>query len=133
MIVVDSRTWINLFRGRSSPQVAVLTKLLDDGANQLLIPDLVLFEVLRGFSNPQDFQAARRLLAPLGVVAVGGETRAHRASEHYRLLRRLGITIASPVNVLLASFCIDKDLPLLHCDADFDAMQSHCGLPVLRY
>jgi predicted nucleic acid-binding protein len=133
MIVVDSSVWIDFFRGRFTPQVETLGGLLDDGLSVVAVPDLVLFEVLRGFRSPQDYQVARRLFAPLGVVEVCGEALALQAADHYRVLRRLGITIASPIGVLLGSFCIEQDMALLHSDADFGAMEEHCGLKVLRH
>lgn len=68
MILVDSSVWIDFFNGRSSPAVARLTDLLQDGSAPLGMPDLVLFEVLRGFRHEQDFQAARRVLGALPVV-----------------------------------------------------------------
>jgi hypothetical protein len=88
------------------------------------MPDLVLFEVLRGFRHEQDFQAARRVLAALPVVEIGGEDGALRAAHHYRALRAAGVTVRSPIDVLLASFCIgassQRSLPLRARMSPFD-------------
>ncbi|MCX8017558.1 MAG: PIN domain-containing protein, partial [Rhodocyclaceae bacterium] len=92
-----------------------------------------LFEVLRGFRHAQDYFAARRALAALPVVAIGGAENALAAAEHYRALRALGITIKSPIDVLLASFCIEHGYALLHSDQDFDALEAHRGLRVWRH
>jgi len=133
MILVDSSVWIDFFNGRSSAAADRLADLLQDGSAPLGIPDLVLFEVLRGFRHEQDFQAARRSLAALPVVVIGGEDGALRAAHHYRALRAMGVTVHSPIDVLLASYCIENDHALLHADRDFDALESLRGLRVWRH
>ena len=95
--------------------------------------DLVLFEVLRGFRHERDFNAARRVLAALPVVNIGGPAEALRAAGHYRALRAAGQTIRSPIDVLLASYCIENEYALLHADRDFDALETLRGLKVWRH
>ena len=133
MILVDSSVWIDFFHGTSAPAAQRLADLLQDGSAPLGMPDLVLFEVLRGFRHEQDFQAARRSLAALPVVEIGGEDGALRAAHHYRALRAAGITVRSPIDVLLASYCIEHDHALLHSDKDFDAIEAVRGLKVWRH
>ena len=132
MILVDSSVWIDFFNGHENAGVERLADLLADGTAPLTMADLVLFEVLRGFRDEQDFNAARRTLAALPVVEIGGDDEAVRAARHYRLLRSRGLTVNSPVDVLLASFCIEHDSALLHNDRDFDALERHSGLRVWR-
>lgn len=133
MIVVDSSVWIDFFNGRPGAPVDRLSDLLADGTAPLAMADLVLYEVLRGFRHEQDFQAARRTLAALPVLDVGGEAEALRAAQHYRALRAAGITVRSPIDVLLASYCIEHDHALLHADRDFAALESLRGLKVWRH
>lgn len=133
MILVDSSVWIDFFNGREHPAVACLAKLLADGGAPLGMPDLVLFEVLRGFRHEQDFVAARRVLSALPVVELGGAAEAQRAAQHYRALRAAGVTVHSPVDVLLASYCIEHEHALLHNDGDFAALESLRGLKVWRH
>jgi predicted nucleic acid-binding protein len=133
MILVDSSVWIDFFNGRATPEVERLSELLLDAAAPIGMPDLVLFEVLRGFRHDQDFQAARRTLAALPVVEIGGEAQALRAAGHYRNLRARGISVHSPIDVLLAAYCIEHDHALLHNDRDFDALESLQGLKVWRH
>jgi predicted nucleic acid-binding protein len=133
MILVDSSVWIDFFNGRATPGVERLSELLLDAAAPIGMPDLVLFEVLRGFRHDQDFQAARRALAALPVVEIGGEAQALRAAGHYRSLRARGISVRSPIDVMLAAYCIEHDHALLHNDRDFDALESLQGLKVWRH
>ncbi len=133
MILVDASVWIDFFNGRATPAVARLADLLADGAAPLEMADLTLFEVLRGFRHAEDFLAARRALAALPVVDIGGADNALAAAEHYRALRSQGVTIRSPIDVLLASYCIENGCALLHNDRDFDALETHRGLRVWRH
>jgi predicted nucleic acid-binding protein len=133
MILVDSSVWIDFFNGRPGAPIERLADLLVDGSAPLAMADLVLFEVLRGFRHEQDFQAARRTLAALPVIEIGGEAEAMRAAQHYRALRAAGVTVRSPIDVLLASYCIEHDHPLMHADRDFDALESLRGLKVWRH
>lgn len=132
MILVDSSVWIDFFNGRTTAQTERLALLLDDMA-PVAVADLVLFEVLRGFRHERDYLAARKTLTALSVVDVGGEDNALQAAQHDRLLRAMGYTIRSAVDVLQASYCIDHDYALLHNDADFDVMENLRGLKVWRH
>jgi len=133
VILIDASVWINFFNGRDDPGVERLADLLGDGAAPLAMADLVLFEVLRGFRYEQDFVAARQTLAVLPVLEIGGERNAVNAAEHYRVLRSHGYTVRSPVDVLLASYCIEHGHALLHSDRDFDALEVLRGLKVWRH
>ena len=133
MILVDSSVWIDFFNGRSTESVAILAQLLDEAAAPLAIADLALFEVLRGFRFERDYLAAERVLRALDVVPIGGDALCRAAALHYRDLRARGITIASPIDVLQASYCIENNYALLHSDANFDAMETWRGLKVWRH
>ncbi len=107
-----------------------LRRLLDDGNTRLIVPDLVLFEVLRGFREERALRQARLLLQTLHVEPCGGEGLALAAAEHYRHLRARGITVRSAIDVMVAAFCIERDYLLLHSDRDYDAIAAHRGLRV---
>ena len=128
MILVDSSVWIDYFRGTQNPQTEELNRLLDQFIIEIGVADLVVFEVLRGFNTRKDQQRAQELLLQATVVEIGGLENALRAAEHYRELRSKGYTIRSPIDVLLASYCITHGHALLHRDADFEAIETLRGL-----
>ena len=107
--------------------------MLDHGEVRLVVPDLVLFEVLRGFRHERDHRQARLLMESLAVESTGGAELARIAAQHYRALRSRGITIASAIDVLVATYCIENDYALLHADGDFDAFESLRGLRTWRH
>lgn len=130
MILVDSSVWIDYFRNTPTPQTALLDGWLDAPVEVVASADLVLFEVMRGFRNDRARIEAQALLLDLPTVEIGGIDNAMRAAEHDRALRSRGYTIRSPIDVLLASYCITHDHQLLHRDADFAAMKTLRGLKV---
>jgi predicted nucleic acid-binding protein len=132
VLVVDSSVWIDHFRGAPTPGAELLQHLLDMGEVRIVVPDLVLFEVLRGFRHEREHRQARLLLESLGIAATGGAQWALDAAQHYRALRAQGHTASGPIDVLLAAWCIEQDYALLHRDRDFDAFEDLRGLRIWR-
>jgi len=130
VLVVDSSVWIDFFADRPTAACDELDRLLADGHTRLVVPDLVLYEVLRGFRHERAMRQARLLLQTLSIEACGGEDVALAAAEHYRHLRARGITVRSAIDVMVAAFCIENDYLLLHSDRDYDAIATHRGLRV---
>ena len=71
---------------------------------------------------------AQALMAALPQVDIGGTEHVLSAAERYRQLRAQGRTVRSPIDVLLASYCMTYGHVLLHRDADFDSLKTLGGL-----
>lgn len=132
MVVVDSGVWIDFFNGTHTTARGALRNLLAHGETTLIVPDLVLYEVLRGFRHERDYLQAERLMLSMTVEATGGQALAQSAAMHYRSLRSVGITVRSAIDVLVATFCIERGYTLLHRDRDFDAFEELRGLRTWR-
>lgn len=126
MIVVDSSVWIDYFNGRDTPQTKHLDSLL--GIEPIAIGDIILTEVLQGFRQDKDFTTAKRLLNSLTIFEFLGESMALKSANNYRRLRKQGITIRKTVDVIIASYCIENNLPLLFSDRDFIPFVKHLQL-----
>jgi predicted nucleic acid-binding protein len=50
----------------------------------------------------------------------------------YRSLRKRGITIRKPNDCLIAAYALLSDMAVLHNAHDFDPMEQHLGLKVVR-
>lgn len=133
MVVVDSSVWIDFFNGADTPARATLRRLLADGEARIIVPDLVLYEVLRGFRSERDYLQAEALMATLDVEPTGDPALARRAANHFRSLHAVGITVRSAIDVLIATFCIDRGYTLLHGDRDFDAFEELRGMRAWRH
>ena len=131
-VVVDSSVWIDHLRGTLTPQVNWLRARLVDGEAEILLADLVLYEVLRGV--PTDAQARKVAVAmsAFPLMYLAGADMAVLAAAHYRKLRQLGVTVNKLADSFIASFCIREELSLLHSDADFDAYERHLRLRVIK-
>jgi predicted nucleic acid-binding protein len=126
LILVDSSVWIDYFNGSTTVQAEKLDQLL--GSEPLAIADLILTEVLQGFTGERAFNQARKMLTELTVVELGGQEVAIQAARNFRLLRKRGITIRKTIDTVIATRCIESGYDLLHRDRDFDPFVKHLGL-----
>ena len=126
MILVDSSVWIDYFRGTTTPQTEALDALL--GNEPIATGDLILTEVLQGFVTDRDFNQAKKLMTSLVIVDLAGQTTAIQAARNFRALRSLGITVRKTIDTVIATHCIEGELPLLYSDRDFDPFVAHLGL-----
>ena len=130
MLVVDSSVWIDFFRGSDTPAKNALKSLLADGSSEIVVPDLVLYEVLRGFRHERDYRNAAQLMRGFSWEAAFSPELAQAAAQHYRAMVSLGFTIRSALDVMIGAFCIERDYTLLHSDRDFQTMHNLRGLKV---
>jgi len=126
MILVDSGVWIDYFNGVDNKQTVTLNDAL--GIKPVAAGDLILTEVLQGFKQDKDYKTARSLFDELTIFDLVGKDMAIKSAENFRALRKRGITIRKPTDVIIASFCIEKKIPLLFSDKDFKPFIKNLGL-----
>jgi hypothetical protein len=126
VIVVDSSVWIDYFNGVDSAASKRLDALL--GVEPLAVGDLILTEVLQGFRSDTRYRIAKELMSSLTVFDMLGEKMAIKSADYYRTLRARGITVRRTVDVIIATYCIEHDLPLLFQDKDFRPFVQNLGL-----
>jgi predicted nucleic acid-binding protein len=126
VIVVDSSVWIDFLNGRNVPHVQRLRVLL--GADEVVVGDLMLCEVLQGLDSEQAAQQVEALLRRFEIVPMAGDATAVAAARNFRSLRRRGITVRKTIDLLIGTWCIENRRPLLHNDSDFRPMAHHLGL-----
>ena len=126
MILVDSSVWIDYFRGTVTPQSDQLDILLS--SELLFMGDLILAEVLQGFTSERDFNQAKILLTALPVIPLVGPEIAIQAARNFRYLRAQGVTVRKTIDTLIATHCIEHNCALLYSDRDFDPFVEHLGL-----
>ena len=126
MIVVDSSVWIDFLNGRMAPYVERLRAIL--GAEEIVVGDLMLCEVLQGLESERAARDVEALLRRFAIASMVGDANAVAAARNYRSLRRHGITVRKTVDMLIGTWCIENRVPLLHNDSDFRPMVRHLGL-----
>ena len=126
MILVDSSVWIDHLRNAVTEPVRRLRELIP--AAPLLMGDLILCEVLQGFDSEAEARLVERSFSRFQAVALSDPGLAVRAAANYRLLRRQGITIRKTIDLVIGTFCIERNHVLLHSDRDFEPMEHFLGL-----
>ncbi|MEI6268571.1 MAG: PIN domain nuclease [Methylococcaceae bacterium] len=129
MILVDSSVWIDYFNGTETLATKKLDGLL--GIQPICTGDLILAEVLQGFRQDSDYQAAKTLLCALPVYPMVGVALSLKSVKNFRVLRKQGITIRKTIDTMIATFCIENNFSLLHSDKDFQPFQQILGLQVV--
>jgi len=129
MVLVDSSVWVNYFNGIVTWQTEMLDQMLQQ--IPVLTGDLILTEVLQGFRSDKDFMRAKEVMGILPCKEMVGHHIAIQSAKSYRKLRKKGITVRKTIDVIIGTYCITENLPLLHDDKDFDPMAEHLGLKTI--
>ncbi len=131
MILVDTSVWIDYFNGVENPQTDLLDASISHGS--VAIGDLIFLEILQGIRNDKQYRQTKQSLLTLDQHEMFGKEMSTKCADNYRALRKKGITIRKTADVIIATFCIEKQLPLLFLDRDFLPFVDHLGLqPALR-
>ncbi|MEX2516774.1 MAG: PIN domain nuclease [Gammaproteobacteria bacterium] len=126
MILVDTSVWIDYLNGVQSQH----TDALDAGIveSTVAIGDLIFLEILQGIRDDREYRTTKRTLLTLDRYAMFGKGMPEKCAENYRALRKKGITIRKTTDIIIATFCIERRIPLLFTDRDFIRFVDHLGL-----
>ena len=130
VVIVDTSVWIDHLNNVITWQTEWLGEAL--GVRSVALTDLILFELLQGIRDESQFVRTRRTMSSLPVFESAGVEVATQAAEHYRLLRRRGVTVRKTVDCLVATICLRVGCSILHKDRDYDAYEKHLGLRVIH-
>lgn len=126
MILADTSVWIDYFNGIGSARTNILDAALAN--DTVVIGDVIFLEILQGFRRDKDYNTARKTLRLLDHYEMLGLQMVEKCAENYRALRKRGITIRKTTDIIIATFCIENKLPVLHSDRDFLPFTKHLGL-----
>lgn len=126
MILADTSVWIDYLNGRVTPRTDFLDDCLTDGT--LAMGDLILLEILQGIGIDKQFQEVNARLSLLDQYSMLNTSLVVKYAKNYRKLRKKGVTIRKTNDVIIASFCIQENIPLLFSDRDFKPFIEHLGL-----
>lgn len=131
MVLVDTTVWIDFFAARSRDHVFALEDLILN-REDICVCGIVLTEVLQGIRKDSEYEKTRDLFNRLLFLPMPYPVFL-KAAEIYRGLRRKGVTIRKSVDCMIASVAIENDIPLLHNDKDFKAIEKHFELKCYEY
>ena len=128
----DTSVWIDFLNGTINPETDCFNEALKkDGIASCPV---VFQELLQGAKGTTVYNkiyqllylSSNQLISEPYQAAVG-------AANMYRTLRAKGITIRKPNDCLIAWYCLDNDLVLVHNDIDFDMIAQHFPLKIWSY
>jgi len=117
-ILVDTSIWIHFFRGTESPEVERLVEYIERN-ERIFTGDLILAELFQGIRAKDELKAVEDTFQAFLVVDLVGANNARKSAALYGELRGQGITIRKTIDCLIANWCIQNQIPLLHADHDF--------------
>lgn len=126
MMLVDTSVWIDYLNGVENPHTDLLDSAIVEG--NVAIGDLIFLEILQGIRNDKDYRKTKQSLLTLDQYEMFGKEMAEKCADNYRALRKKGITIRKTADVIIATFCIEQQMPLLFLDRDFIPFVGHLGL-----
>lgn len=127
--MIDTSVWIDFFRGVPSRETALLKDCLGQ-RDHIFITGVIAQEILQGIKDDSLCRSIREYLVLFDKLEA--EFSDHiEAANIYRILRKAGLTIGSPMDCLIAVLAIRHDVSLLHKDSDFTFISQHYPLSIV--
>jgi predicted nucleic acid-binding protein len=124
VILIDTSAWVEFLRDTGSAVCVRVDELL---AADIATCDPVRMEVLAGARDETHLRDLRGLLGRATLLPTGPSDY-EDAAAIYRGCRRQGQTVRKLIDCLIAATAIRHGVPLLHSDADFEAIRRHTNL-----
>lgn len=118
MTLIDTSAWVEYLRDSNSATCNEVDRLLN---SELALCDAVRVELLAGARDEQHVAQIEKLLARATVIKTESIDY-DNAAAIYRACRKLGLTIRTHIDCLIAAIAIRTRTELLHSDSDFDAI-----------
>src|SRR4051794_3370329 len=126
MLLVDTSVWVDYFQAPNSVHAQKFDDVL--GKVEVVLGDLIAVEILQGLREGPQLRRVEATLRAFRILPLCGPDIAPKAAANCRVLRKNGITIRGTVDVIIATWCIENGVPLLHNDRDFTAMEPALAL-----
>ncbi len=118
MPLIDTSAWVEYLRNSDSVTCNEVDRLLNF---EPALCDAIRMELLAGARDEQHVAQLEKFLARTTVIKTESIDY-DNAAAIYRACRRLGLTIRTHIDCLIAAIAIRTDTDLLHNDSDFDAI-----------
>ena len=127
MIMVDSGVWIDFFKKKINRETDILKDLIRKN-EYVVINYLIIMEVLQGKRHEKDYREAKEVLDNLRLLEIDYNT-ILTAISIFRTCQKgikqnniTGQTLKT-TDCIIASQCIENDLPIFTRDKHFKMMQ----------
>ena len=118
MPLIDTSAWVEYLRDSNSATCNEVDRLLNF---EPALCDAIRMELLAGARDEQHVAQLEKLLARATVIKTESIDY-DNAAAIYRACRRLGLTIRTHIDCLIAAIEIRTNTKIIHHDSDFDAI-----------
>lgn len=130
MYLVDTSVWIHALRPSGQTAIRSLLKPLIVNA-ETAITDWIILELMTGLRTSERQETLLQWLAPITRLSFDSPWWPF-AWEHAARLRQQGVT-PTAADCFIATVALQHDIPLIHCDEDFEAMKPVLPLQTLDW
>jgi predicted nucleic acid-binding protein len=116
MILIDTSIWIHVFRDKTREYSLRLYEYIGDQA--IVLTRFQQLELLQGCRDEREWNLLSEYLDGQDYIEAQVSTW-QAAARLYFDLRRLGLTIRSPIDCCIAQIALENSLLLVHDDRDF--------------
>lgn len=78
----------------------------------IIIGDLIIAEILRGFWSDNDYESAKFCLGAIPFHQLGSYHVAVLSALSHRILGKKGVPIRKTIDIIIGTYCIFEELPL---------------------
>jgi predicted nucleic acid-binding protein len=106
MILYVTRVWVDYLNGVKNRE----TDTLDAGIFEYTVGmgDLIFLEILQGIRDDRQYRLTKQTLLTLVHMEMFGELMSDKCADNYRVLHKDGIAIRKIIDVIIATFCIER-------------------------
>ncbi len=119
MILIDTSVWIKIFKDKSGIEAERVQNWLD--GRDVVLTRFNQLELLQGCRDDKEWLLLSSHLEDQTYIDVS-ESTWQSAARIYFELRRLGLTVRSPIDCCIAQLALENKLLLLHNDRDFSVI-----------
>ena len=119
MILIDTSVWIKIFKDKSGIEAERVQNWLD--GRDVVLTRFNQLELLQGCRDDKEWLLLSSHLEDQTYIDVS-ESTWQSAARIYFELRRLGLTVRSPIDCCIAQIALENKLLLLHNDRDFSVI-----------
>jgi len=119
MILIDTSVWIKIFKDKSGIEAERVQNWLD--GRDVVLTRFNQLELLQGCRDDKEWLLLSSYLEDQTYIDVS-ESTWQSAARIYFELRRLGLTVRSPIDCCIAQLALENKLLLLHNDRDFSVI-----------
>ena len=119
MILIDTSVWIIIFKDKSGIEAGRVQNWLD--GREVVLTRFNQLELLQGCRDDKEWLLLSSHLQDQTYIEAT-ESTWQAAARIYFELRRLGLTVRSPIDCCIAQLALENKFLLLHNDRDFSVI-----------